>query len=95
MLEIKCDFCNKFITTKQNKGGIPKKFRLEENICDECKKGDLGTMWIANQLKRDQEWNIMKTEKRKFFESLIKHQEKEFIVQKKKEHFGSFFIEGK
>ena len=95
MLEIRCDFCKKTITTRQNKGGEPKAFRLEENICDACKKADLGKRWEKQHIKIEEEWTKVIHERRKFFEALLKHQEKEFIIQKKKEHFGSFFIEGK
>lgn len=95
MLKVICDFCGEEITTKQNKGGEVKDFRLEENICGACKKADLGEAWETHQTDRDKDWGVIIYERRKFFEALLKHQKKEWIIQKKKEHFGSFFDKNK
>lgn len=95
MIEIKCDFCGKSIIIKTNKGGKEIPFRLEENICDECKGADLEKTWEVHQAEREKEWGIIIFERHKFFEALLKHQKKEWTIQKKKEHFGSFFDKNK
>lgn len=93
MIEIKCDFCGEKITTKTNKGGKVKAFRLEENICDECKKTDLNKKWDSDKKKLDKEWIIIEKEKKNFFKNLLRNQKKDWLKQKRKYFFGNFFVE--
>ena len=94
MIKIICDFCGENIVTKTNKGGKVKSFRLEENICEKCKKKNLNSEWELNKNKLNEEWSVIEKEKRKFVNSLLKCQKKDWEKQKKKEFFGTFFIEG-
>lgn len=93
MLEIICDFCGEKITTKQNKGGEVKSFRLEENICDECKRADLNKRWDSNKEKLDEEWLVVENEKKNFFKNLLNKQKKDWKEKKRKDFFGNFFVE--
>lgn len=95
MLEIKCDFCGLTITTKKNKGGKPKKFRLEENICNACKNNDLNKKWDKSKSEIDKEWNLIENEKKKFQCALLKTQQRQWLENKKKEFFGSELKETK
>lgn len=93
MLEIKCDFCGEKITTKENKGGEVKPFRLEENICDKCKKADLDKRWKSNKKKIDNEWIKVEKEKNNFFKNLLINQKRDWLKQKRKDFYGNFFVE--
>ena len=93
MLKVICDFCGEEITTKQNKGGKVKKFRLEENVCDKCKEKDLNAEYDKNKTKLKEEWSMLEKERRRFFDAVLKKQKREWGVEKKKEFLGSFYKE--
>lgn len=94
MLEIKCDFCGEKITTKQNKGGEVIDFRLEENICNKCKKLNLLKKWEEDKSKVEKKWQIIERERKRFANNLLKHQKEKWMKEKKKEYLGSFYTEG-
>lgn len=95
MIEIKCDFCGKIIEEIHNKGNTePSELViLQEDMCDDCKKEDLTKKWDSNKEELEEEWDIVEKEKRRFFEVSVKNKKGDWEIEKKKDFFGSFFVE--
>lgn len=94
-VEIKCDFCDKTITIKKGKNHPIKidEVDVKEYICDECKSKGLTQMWEDKKTERGVEWEKIKKEKKNFFTHLLENQEKKWIIENKKKHYGSFYKE--
>jgi flagellar biosynthesis chaperone FliJ len=96
-IEIKCDFCQNIIKVKKGKGhsNSIESIDVKEYICTKCKLNTLQQTWEEIQDNLENEWQIIETEKKNFFKILVKNQKKEWLIEKKKKHFGTYHKEDK
>ena len=96
-VEIRCDFCDKLIKTKKGKNHPTTidSVEVKEYICKDCKTTDLQQSWKDLKNSLDKEWIKIEKEKRNFFKSLLENQKKEWLIEKKKKHFGTYYKEEK
>ena len=90
-----CDFCGKDMAVHDGKGIISPvdAVTIREKMCEVCTLKNLDQEWLDKQPALKLEWEAKETELTKFYKLEIERRKAQFVIAKKKEHYGSFYKE--